>query len=54
MIADIPLLHGAVRRCEYCHRPDVGADKCPHAIDVRYPCPKRHIPRHLQDALRRA
>lgn len=44
MIADIPLLHGAVRRCEYCHRPDVGADKCP----------KRHIPKHLQDALRRA
>lgn len=29
-----------VAQCEICHRPDVGADRCPHAIDPkRYPCP---------------
>ena len=31
----------ATRYCEYCHRPDVGSDRCPHAIDSRYDCPHR-------------
>lgn len=26
--------------CEICHRPDKGVDRCPHAIDKHYPCPK--------------
>ena len=29
----------ATRFCEYCHRPDIGFDQCPHAIDSRYDCP---------------
>ena len=31
----------ATRYCEHCHRPDVGSDRCPHAIDSRYDCPHR-------------
>ena len=31
------------RVCEYCGRPNAGRDRCPHAIDSRFPCP-RHMP----------
>lgn len=28
-----------IRFCEYCGRPNKGPDRCPHAIDPKYPCP---------------
>lgn len=31
------------RVCEYCGRPNAGRNRCPHAIDPRFPCP-RHMP----------
>ncbi|MCI1635175.1 hypothetical protein [Bifidobacterium sp.] len=41
MTVDVPLLHGAVHECEFCHHPDVGQDRCPHAMGDKYPCKNR-------------
>lgn len=34
--------------CEHCGRPSIGENRCPHAIDRRYPCP-----RHKQEEQQR-
>lgn len=40
-ILKLPEIH----YCEYCHRPDVGADRCPHAINRKFDCQKtRRLP----------
>lgn len=43
-----------IKNCEYCHRPDVGADRCPHAINPKFDCPKnKQANMRLADRLRR-
>lgn len=43
-----------IHYCEFCHRPDVGADRCPHAINRKFDCPKNNrATRALADRLRR-
>lgn len=37
--------HGS-RLCEYCGRPGVGPDRCPHAVDPYYRCP--YAPREAE------
>ncbi len=32
-------LNGSVHRCEFCDRPDVGINRCPHAMNPHYPYP---------------
>ena len=54
MLDDGILKLPAIHYCEYCHRPDVGADRCPHAINKRFDCPHdRKATRALVDRLRR-
>ena len=44
----------AVHYCEYCGRPDIGANRCPHAINTKLDCPNnRKATRALADRLRR-
>jgi hypothetical protein len=40
------------RWCEHCHRPNVGADRCPHAIDPRYQCPYDRERKRRRDRFR--
>lgn len=43
-----------IRYCEKCGRPNVGADRCPHAINPKLDCPKDKQARaRLADRLRR-
>ena len=28
------------RVCDVCGRPEYGPDRCPHAINTKYPCPR--------------
>lgn len=43
-----------IHYCEYCHRPDVGANRCPHAINPKFDCPNnRKATKALVDRLRR-
>lgn len=42
----------ASRLCEHCGRPAIGASKCPHAIDPKYPCPWDEDRRKLRDRMR--
>lgn len=40
--------------CEYCGRPSVGANRCPHAINKKFDCPKnKQATKALVDRLRR-
>lgn len=43
-----------IKYCEYCGRPGIGADRCPHAINRKFDCPKnKRANRALADRLRR-
>lgn len=43
-----------VKYCEHCGRPDIGTDRCPHAINRKFDCPHdRTATRMLADRLRR-
>ena len=54
MLDDGILKLPGVHYCEYCGRPDVGADRCPHAINRKFDCPKnKRATRALADRLRR-
>lgn len=41
------------RLCEHCGQPDIGANRCPHAIDPRYDCPNNPNERRLHERLRK-
>lgn len=54
MIDDGILKLPHIKYCEYCGRPDIGADRCPHAINRKFDCPKnKRANRALADRLRR-
>lgn len=42
-----------LRYCEKCGRPNVGTDRCPHAIDPKFMCPRDRESRELTHKLRR-
>lgn len=43
-----------IKYCEYCGRPDIGANRCPHAINRKFDCPKnKRANMALADRLRR-
>lgn len=39
--------------CEKCGRPNVGTDRCPHAIDPKFMCPRDREAREFARKLRR-
>lgn len=54
MLDDGILKLPAIHYCEYCGRPDIGANRCPHAINRKFDCPKnKRATRALADRLRR-
>ena len=54
MLDDGILRLPAIHYCEYCHRPDIGADRCPHAINKKFDCPHdKTATSALADRLRR-
>ena len=54
MLDDGILRMPAIRYCEKCGRPNVGADRCPHAINPKFDCPKdKQANMRLADRLRR-
>lgn len=43
-----------VKYCEHCGRPDIGTNRCPHAINPKFDCPHdRKATKALADRLRR-
>lgn len=42
-----------IQYCEKCGRPNVGADRCPHAINPKLMCPRDRKERELARKLRR-
>ena len=42
-----------INYCEKCGRPSVGEDRCPHAINPKYMCPRDREARELARKLRR-
>lgn len=54
MLDDWILKLPAIHYCEFYHRPDVGADRCPHAINPKLDCPNnKQANKALADRLRR-
>ena len=53
MLDDGILKLPAIHYCEICHRPDIGADRCPHAINRKFDCPRDRESRELTRKLRR-
>lgn len=54
MLDDWILRLPEIHYCEFCHRPNVGADRCPHAINRKFDCPKnKQATKALADRLRR-
>lgn len=53
MLDDIPRINNP-RTCEYCGRLNIGANRCPHAINPKLDCPNnKQANKALADRLRR-
>ena len=53
MLDDGILRMPKITYCEKCGRPSVGRDRCPHAMNPKYMCPRDREARELARKLRR-